>query len=242
MSALILLANSLAVAPNTPLPFSGSGGTAPYSYSVQSGGAGGSIDPSTGLYVAPPVLGSDTIQVADAEGNTAQSDVLIGSALELLCDIIEKEMGLENGQVYLYNQKINIPSDSRLYIAVGVLSPKPFSNSNKMVESDFGLNSVQSVNMQALVSIDILSRSTEALNRKEEVILALNGNYAQSQQELNSFYLGKITTGFTNLSEIDGAAIDYRFNLSLNIQYTITKTKAVDYFDTFDSPEVVTSS
>ena len=230
-------AGTLALAPNLYTSFLGLGGTAPYTYSVIPGGAGGTINSSTGAYVAPSVFGTDVVQVTDATSATAEATVLIGSPLDLFCDIIQTEMALSQGQVYLWDQKINIPGDSRLYVPVGILSCKPFGNSNKM---DGNGNSIQSVNMSAVLSVDILSRGPEARDRKEEVILALQSNYAQSQQEINSFYVGKLSTAFVNLSLEDGAAIPYRFNISVQIQYAFTNIKPVPYYDNF-SPVVVTT-
>lgn len=224
---------------NLTLPFGATGGTAPYTFSVLGGGIGGTINSSTGLYTSPGITGTDTIKVVDHAGATAQTTITVGNAIELFCDIISNQMSLSQGQVYLWNQKINIPIDSRLYIAVGILSCKPFGNSNTL---DTNGNSILSVNMQAMLSLDILSRGPDARDRKEEIILALQSNYAQSQQELNSFYIGKLSTNFVNLSEIDGAAIPYRFNLSIPIQYFITKTQAIQYYNTFPTSQVVTNS
>jgi hypothetical protein len=96
----------------------------------------------------------------------------------------------------------------------------------------------------ATLSIDIISRSNEALLRKEEILLALNSQYAESQQELNSFFIGTLPAGgqFVNLSYVDGAAIPYRYNISINIQYFVTTLKASPYYTDFQDPEITTQS
>lgn len=215
------------------IPFIGSGGTAPYTYSVDGGGAGGVIDSATGFYTAPSVTGTDTIRVTDSVSATATTSIAVLSALELVCDIIQNQMGLANGRVYLWDQMITQPKDNALYIAVGVLSCKPFANTSDMDGSGSGMNVIQSTNFQATVSIDILSRGPDARDRKEEVIMALGSPYAKQQMEANSFYIAPLTTAFTNLSVQDGAAIMYRFNLSVAIQYMVKKTVAVPYYGTF---------
>lgn len=237
--SLTLGANTLAVAPAVSTYFGASGGTAPYVFSILPNGAGGSINPSTGKYTAPnilnndPELQSDNVQVTDAAGAVATLKITVMSPILLVCDIIRQEMELTNDQCYLYDQKINIPKDSRLYIAVGVLQPRPFGNSTKL-QSDGTV--VQSVNMRVLLSIEILSRSTDALNRKEEILLALKSIYAQQQMTANTFFIAPLTTSFVALNEIDGPAIPYRFNLSVNMQYFVKKIKPVPYFDTFQQP------
>lgn len=215
------------------------GGTQPYVYSVMPNGAGGQIHPVSGIYTAPQASSSDprsmidVIKVMDYAGNQATAEILIGPPLFLLCDIIQKEMDLTSGRVYLYDQKINQPSDSGLYIAITSLSCKVFANSNQHKTSTDDLSSIQSVNLNNLLSIDIISRGPEARDRKEELILALNSDYSIQQQELNSFNIGRIPAGsiFVNLSNIDGAAIPYRYNISVNVQYSYKKIKAVDYYD-----------
>jgi len=182
----------------------------------------------------------DTIQVVDSLGAIASSQIMVGTPLLLFCDIIQKELGLANGRVYLWDQKIMQPTDSGLYVAVSVLSCKPFANTNSFNGATG--DAIQSVNMYALLQVDIISRGPEARDRKEEVILALESNYAQSQQEGNSFYIGKLPPGsqFVNLSNQDGAAIPYRFNISVALQYFFVKTKAVPYYDDFSAVAVTT--
>lgn len=250
--SLTLGQSATAVAPNLIASFFGVGGTEPYAYAVLPGGAGGTIDPASGAYTAPAAMGStpqtlyDTIQVTDNVGATATAQILVGNALMLFCEILQQELGLTNGRVYLWDQKIMQPTDDGLYIAVSVPSCKPFSNIVKpaIVAGQADWSQAQQIaNMLATLDIDVISRGPSARDRKEEIILALNSLYAQSQQEINSFYIGKLPPGarFVNLSMIDGAAIPYRFRISVNLQYAVTKTKAVPYFDTFANVQVTTN-
>lgn len=249
--SLVLRGGVTAMGPGLTTAVGASGGTAPYTYSIVAGGAGGSIVAQIGggaIYTSPSLVPTNpanqiaTLRVTDAELDTADLQILIGDPILLFCEIIQKEMNLQNGRVYLYNQKIMQPTDSGLYIAIGVLNCKPFGNTNRPDSSGQGLNSGQSVNMYANLDINIMSRSTEALFRKEEIIMALNSTYAQAQQERNSFFISKLPPGaqFVNLSEIDGSAIPYRFNITVGIQYFIKKVKAIGYFDDFGQPNVVT--
>ncbi len=236
------------MSPGLTASFLASGGNPPYVYSLVSGGAGGSINSSTGIYTAPavenadPALSVDTILVTDDDAETATLPMLITSPLGLVCDILQKELGLAPGRVYFWDQKKTEPNDSSLYVVVSVLSAKPFANTIRYDGSGADLDAVQSINMLATLSIDIKSRSNEALRRKEEVLMALASNYARSQQEKNSFFIGKLPPGgqFVNLSIADGPAIPYRFNISVNMQYFVRKLKAVPYFDNFAVPTVTT--
>lgn len=232
--------------------FLGIGGTAPYTYSILAGGAGGSIDFATGIYTSPfnipstPKTSIDTIQVVDSLAAVATSTISIGTALELLCDVLQNQlsaspMNLLPGRVYLWDQKINEPTDNAPWIAVSLLTCKPFGN-NITYASDSGLSSVQSVNMQGTVTIDIISRGPAARDFKEFVLMALNSVYSEQQQEANSFYIGRIPTSFVNLSQVDGAALPYRYQISVAIQYCVTNNISVQYFNDFDTSEIVVNS
>ncbi len=212
-------------------PFGGLGGVEPYEYALIEGV--GSIDSATGLYSSGNVLGEATVGVTDATGATAEADILVGTPLELFCDVIQNELNLEPGRTYLWDQEIRAPSDQGLFVAVGVLSCKPFSNIRRY---DANGNSVQSTHFNAMLDVSIISKGPEARDRKEEVILALNSHYSEAQQELNSFRIFPLSSAFVNLSQAEGAAIPYRFVISCALQYQVTKTKAAPYYDTFVVP------
>jgi len=236
--SLTLAQNATALAVNARTSFHGYGGPEPYSYFVVPGGAGGSIEVASGLYTAPsqassdPKFAFDTIQVIDGTGASATAQVLVGSPLLLLCEIIAKQMNLSMDRVRLWDQKLFEPTDSGLFVAISVPSVKPFGNNNRFTDGV----SEQYVNCLATVEIEIISRSNEARDRKEQVLLAIGSQYSNQQQQANSFYIGRISTNFINLSPIDGAAIPYRYHISCLMQYCVSKDSAVSYFDSFESP------
>lgn len=232
---LELLYNTLAMGPGISSSYQGSGGTPPYTYSVipdASFPSGGSIN-SNGLYIAGPIQGVDVIRVTDSLGITAEQTIQVLFPLELFANIIAVEMGLQSDQVYIYNQKIKPIADSRLYIAIGISFDKHFGNSTKAEPTADGMVVVQSTNVQSNLSIDIISRGDDARNRRYEIVLALNSIYSQTQQELNSFKVGNVPQNFNNLSKEEGAAIPFRFNINVFVQYFIKKVKPVAYYDTF---------
>ena len=229
-----ILYNTKAVGLGISTVVSAVGGTPPYTYSVEVNAANpqGTIN-SNGVYIASFKTGTDHIIATDSLGATAEIYISVLPPLELFCDILKVEMNLADDQVYIYNEKIQSITDSRMYIAVGINSDKYFGNSNSSEVSVAGLNEVQSVNCMSNLSIDIVSRGNEARERRAEIVLALNSKYSQNQQELNSFNVGKIPGVFTNLSKEEGASIPFRFNIGVNIQYFIKTVKAAAYFNQF---------
>lgn len=238
-----------AVGANSTVSFLATGGSSPYTYSVVAGGAGGSIDATTGVYTAPVTLPTsptqtlDIIQVLDSVSAAATGTVLVGNTLLLFCEIIQNQMGLDDGRVYLWDQKIFQPQDYDPYIAVSVPICKPFGNNTTYsTDNDGNYIATQAVNMMATVNIDIISRGPAARDRKEEIILALGSPYAESQMEKNSFYVGRLSTNFIDLSAVDGAAIPYRYRITCQIQYVVSKTAPVNYYGSFQEPTLVTDN
>lgn len=231
-----------ALAVNVPQPFGAVGGSGNYSFALVSGA--GTIDPVSGLYTAPAVAPSPdddpiVVEVTDAvTGATDEATVFVGTALDLLCDVIQQGLGLQDGRVRVYNQKLPKPSDDGLFVAVSVLACKAFGNTRSYDPANNA--EIQSTNFLAQLSIDIISRSSEALDRKEEVLMALSSTYAEQSQEQNSFKIAQLPTGFVNLSDIDGSAIPYRFNIAVGIQYFVQKISPVAFYDTFQDAAVTT--
>lgn len=221
------------------VPFAASGGVAPYTYTVAFGNSNGVIDSTTGLYTVGGKVGVDTIQVTDSTTPTplvALGSVIVVTPLQLVADIIRQGLGLAQDQVYVYDQKYDIPPDDRIYVAVGIDSLKPFGNRPKIQPDG---TTLQSVNIQAMVSIHVLSRSTKLLFTKESVFLALSSQYAENAMTLSAFQVASLSTSFIDVSEIDGAAIPYHYRATVSLQYAYTGLQSNPYYDTFAIPQVV---
>jgi hypothetical protein len=217
--------------------FKAAGGTEPYTYAISDNKSGAYIDPVTGDYFAGITIATDTITVTDSSvvPIVVTTTISVLTTRHLICDIIQNQLDLTADRVYLWDQKIMQPKDFGLYVAVGVLSRKPFSNSRKTRPD--GVSVIQSMNFQESISIDIISRGTDARDRKEEILMALNSVYSQQIQNQNSFFIAPITTQIRNLSHQDGAAIPYRYHIDVTIMYSISKIKTVPYYDDIPSFE-----
>lgn len=239
---LSLTQSATAVGSSCVASFLAINGTGPYTYAVLPGGAGGTINASTGEYTAPAIVSSDpryaydTIQVTDSTLATATAQILAALPLLLACEIFQHEMGLDNNHCYLWDQKIFQPKDSGLYIAISQTDCKPIGNVNNNEATEQG----QYVSMSSRLDLDIISRGPAARDLKESVLLAVGSQYSQQQQNANAFYISPLTNTFTNLSPIDGAAIPYRYRISFTFQYFYQHVQPSQYFDTFEPFEVFT--
>ena len=201
-------------------------------------GIGGTLTKINDLefkYTAPNDVGLDMIHLIDRSGTGAQrvtnfiTSINVLKPLGLVAEIIRRELDLHSNQVYIYNQEFKIPPDERLYISVGIGTLKPFGNIK--TRDSLTDQTVHHINMQAMLDINIMSKSEDALDRKEEVLMAFQSDYGQNQQTTNGFYIAPITTNLTNLSNIEGSSIPYRFHFSMNIQYLVEKRQGFEYYE-----------
>jgi len=244
MSSLSLIQTYTAVRNiGLSVPFGATGGTAPYMFAVAPGGAGGTIGSSSGLYVSPiGSTGIDVITVTDASASSVSGSILVGTPIELVCDIVRNQLALANDQVWLWQQKVNIPSDSRSYVVVGIQSNKFFGNKPDYQGGSASFVAVQSVNVQQKLTLDIFSRSLAPSTGIELIELALASPYAEQQMELNSFFVAPLSESVINIGVIDGAAIPYHFQMRANLQFASTLQSSPSYFSSFSSPTVVVES
>lgn len=156
------------------------------------------------------------------------------NALSLVLDIIQSQMALEPERCLIYDQKWNLPPDDGLHITAQFLGAMPYSN-RAIVENrgDAGFFEVQDANFKEMYQITVMSRSTEALFKKQFVLMALASIKAQQVQEENSFRIATIPTGFTDISEIEGAALIYKFAITLNVLTWYKTERLIDYYNDF---------
>jgi len=84
VAALAISPASETVASGSGHTFSATGGVGGNNFSIPTNKSGGSINPTTGLYAAGPTSGVvDTVQVTDADGNTADATVTVVAALAI---------------------------------------------------------------------------------------------------------------------------------------------------------------
>lgn len=156
------------------------------------------------------------------------------SAITLLREIIVSEMELDSERVIIYNQKWEIPSDDAIFICLSFVGAKTIANrSVETVDGDGNPVESQEVNMQEMIQIDIMSKSTAALFRKWEVIAALVSNHSKQVQEANSFKISVLPTELRDLSDIEGTSRIYRFMVTVILHAWYSKTKAIEYYDAF---------
>lgn len=151
----------------------------------------------------------------------------------LICDILQHELALDEGRIMVYNQRFQIPTDSGLYITVGVQSMKPYSNVMTMVPVSGGLQASQRVNTVEVIEINAMSADQESILKAPFIIMALASHYSEQQQEKLGFNIASIPQSFDDTSFLEETAQMTRITIGLRVLRSYDNIKAVDYYDTF---------
>lgn len=153
---------------------------------------------------------------------------------QIIADIIQTGMGLDEGRVVIYNQRRRIDPDKGMWITVGQMSVKPFGNNVAAVSTTEGMSEVLTQHMQEMISVDMMSYDTDALERLPELLGALASTYSQQAQEHHAMRIGVLPTGISDVSMNEASSMIYRMNVTLNVLRAYNSTKPIDYYDTFE--------
>lgn len=153
---------------------------------------------------------------------------------EYIVDIIRKEMGLNQQNIWIHSQNRKIPPQSmELYVTVGCVDFLPISSKSRYNPDDD--TEIQTIYGRASVQIDILSRSIEARQRRGEILMALNSFYSKNVQDAHQFRIFWLPARFINTSSLEGGSEINRFSLIIRAMISEDKVKSTPFYDTFNA-------
>ena len=158
------------------------------------------------------------------------------NVFEDLRQILIRGMSLSETRVNIFNQRISeeLLEKPDLFVYIECLPSRVISSRSKYwldpISGDY--KEVLDVNMLDPVLIGLFSRTTEALVRKDEVVMALNSHYAQQLQEAHSFKIFR-NMPIQDMTMLEGAALLYRYDIPVQLFSWSQKITTVDFFDTF---------
>ena len=157
----------------------------------------------------------------------------MSSSLDIIKQILDKEMQMPVNRVWAYNQNNDIPTDSKLFIVLHYGKRDVISNNTKYKKTVKGLEEVQMTNVREDIMISLLSKNTEARDRAHEVLMAMNSTYSQYLQEKNHIHIS--TTGNVfDASFLEGTSRINRFDVKIKLFKSYEKIKSVDYYNKFN--------
>lgn len=152
-----------------------------------------------------------------------------------VAEIVSTFMELPPGRAVVYDQNYEAPKDTGVYITVALRQVYTLG-SKKEYDSDTD-EEINRVSMFADIDIDITSQNDEALERKEEVIMALTSYNSVNLQNKYSFKLFR-NSGIMDLSFISGASATHRFRIPVRASYVKIKRSGVEYYDKFRDTQI----
>ena len=155
------------------------------------------------------------------------------SSLDIIKQILDKEMNMPANRVWAYYQNIDLPADNKLFIVLHYGKRDVISNNVRYKQTAKGLEEVQMMNVREDVMISLLSKNNEARDRAHEPLLALRSTFSQQLQEKNKIHIS--TTGYVyDASFLEGTSRINRFDTKIKIFKSYEKIKSVDYYDKYD--------
>ena len=154
------------------------------------------------------------------------------TSLDLLRDIIQQEMSLQDDQIWIYGQQLEIPTGKGLFVNIEFKYSKVYSNRNLTPNNGGNIIEEQNINTQEFLTVQLFSRSFEALRRKEEAVMALRSVYSQQIAEKYSIKLS-VNPQILDLTSLEASAMLYRYDIPVVILTAYQKTKKITWFDSF---------
>lgn len=153
-----------------------------------------------------------------------------------LADILVHDMVLDPVRVVVYDENYEPPKDSGIYIIIMTAETKIIGSAS-IFDPATGTETPGVSCCQKLL-VNITSKDRSALQRKEEIVMALTSSYSQSQQEAQQVRLSR-EGDIADLSFIEGSSALHRYQVPVKIFYNKTKTVGVDVIDGFPDPQIV---
>ena len=155
------------------------------------------------------------------------------SSLDIIKQILDKEMQMPQGRVFAYNSNVDLPQDRNLFIVLHYTAKTPYSNNIRYENTKDGkLVEHQTSNFVEDVLISLMSVNQDARDRAHEVLMALRSNYAQVLQEQNRVHI--TTQGdIIDKSFLEATSRLNRFDVRAKIYVSYDKITNVDYYDKF---------
>ena len=136
------------------------------------------------------------------------------------------------GRVWADNGTQDLPQDRDLFIILSFMDTTPYSNTKHYKETQNGLQEVLTINAAEDIMISLMSASTQARDRRNNVSQALNSDYSQYIQEKYGFHISTIHT-VRDSSFLESTARLFRYDVIIRVLRTYEEVDDVDYYDKF---------
>ena len=153
--------------------------------------------------------------------------------LKTVCDIIKNQLNLQDDQVWIYNQKVDIPNDKRMYVVVSLDDEEVFGANLESKNIEEGLEEDTLINVKTNISINTFSAGMECIKRKYDIIGAMRSVYSLQQQEKLSMQIARIPRVMMDASFATPTERLFSYHYEYSIMHVENVTHNVDFYDDF---------
>lgn len=157
--------------------------------------------------------------------------------LKTICDILKVGMNLEKDQIWIYNQKVDIPNDKRIYVVVSLKNETVIGNNIETRDSE-GMEEIVWSNIVSDIGIELFSYNVNALNDRYKVLSSMRSIYSVQKQEELNFNIGRRPTAFFDTSFMSPTARLYSFYYEYKITHVENSAKDVEFYDDFSRADM----
>lgn len=152
--------------------------------------------------------------------------------LDVLQDIISYSLEIPKERVFAYNNDLDLPKDSGVFVVMSFMSRIPYSNNIEYQGTVEDLKEIQTMNVAEDILISIASRNIDAREKAHEIFMAFNNTYAIYMQEKNKMAIS--TTGdIMDSSFLEETARLNRFDIKCRVLRGYDKVRSIDFYDKF---------
>lgn len=155
------------------------------------------------------------------------------SSLDIIKQIICKEMQIPKNRVWAYNSNIDLPKNRGLFVVLSYGERKPISNTIKYKPTKDGMQEIQSINVCEDVIVSLLSQNTDARDKAHEVHMAMNSTFARNLQAKEHIHIS-ILGDVWDASFLEATSRINRFDCKIRVFTSYEKIKATDYYDKYN--------
>lgn len=159
--------------------------------------------------------------------------------LKTVCDILKVGMNLQDDQIWIYNQKVDIPNDKRLYVVVSLKAETVIGNNIEDKSVVSGEEEVVWSNIVSDIGIELFSYNVNALNNRYKVLSSMRSTYSVQKQEELNFNIGRRPTAFFDTSFAAPTARLYSYYFEYRLTHVENSTnRSVEFYNDFSRADM----
>jgi len=149
---------------------------------------------------------------------------------QVLAKIIRTYMDLPEDRVVIYNGNFDAPKDPHIYILISYESGQTLGVKNEFnAKTETETASIVTYNTYA---VEIVSKSREAVERKEEILMALHSQIGLRLAEENNVRIWR-GGNILDLSAIEGASALSRYRVNIVVSGLKEKQAPIEVYENF---------